>query len=52
MDRGKLFQIECHRRRNILGLGTRRRHAHRDEFADLTHLAGGEHWLLGNLESR
>ena len=52
VDGGKLLEIERHRRRNVLGLGTRRRHAHGDEFADLTHLAGGKHRLLGNLESR
>ena len=39
-------------RRDILGLGARRRHAHGDEFADLAHLAGGEHRLLGDLEAR
>ena len=52
VDGGKLLEIERHGRRNVLGLGTRRRHAHRDEFADLAHLAGGKHRLLGNLESR
>ena len=52
IDGGKLLQIERHRRRNVLGFGARRRHAHGDEFADLAHLAGGKHRLLGNLESR
>ena len=52
VDGGKLLQIERHRRRDVLGFGARRRHAHRDEFADLAHLAGGQHRLLGNLEAR
>ena len=42
IDRGKLFEIERHGRRNVLGFGTRRRHAHGDEFTNLAHLAGGK----------
>ena len=38
VDRRQLFEVERHRRRDILGFGARRRHAHGDEFADLTHL--------------
>ena len=38
--------------RDVLGLGARRRDAHGDEFADLAHLAGGQHRLLGDLEAR
>ena len=52
VDGGQLLEIERHRRRDVLGLGARRRDAHGDEFADLAHLAGGEHRLLGNLEAR
>ena len=52
IDGGKLLEIERHRRRNVLGFGTRRRDAHGDEFADLAHFAGGEHRLLGDLEAR
>ncbi len=52
VDGGQLLQIERHCRCDVLGFGARRRHAHRDEFADLAHLAGGEHRLLGNLEAR
>ena len=52
VDGGKLFEIERHRRRDVFGFGARRRDAHRDEFADLAHLAGGEHRLLGDLEAR
>ena len=52
VDGGKLLEIERHGCRNVLGFGARRRHAHGDEFADLAHLAGGKHRLLGDLESR
>ena len=47
----QFFEIERDRRRDILGLGPRRRHAHGDELADMAHLAGGEHRLLGGLEA-
>src|SRR5205814_6467540 len=35
----------------VLGLGARSRDAHGDQLADLAHLAGGEHRLLGGLEA-
>ncbi len=52
IDGGKVLQIECDGRSDVLRSGTRRRYAHRDQFADLTHFTGGEHRLLGDLEAR
>jgi hypothetical protein len=51
VDRRELFEIQRHRSRDILGLGPRRRHAHRDEFADMAHLAGRQNWLFRDLEA-
>ena len=51
MDGRKLLKVQRHRSRDILGFRPRRRHAHRDEFADVTHFAGGEHRLFRYLEA-
>ena len=51
VDRRKLFEVERHRGRDILGLGPRRRHAHGDEFSDVPHFAGRKHRLLRYLET-
>ncbi|OIQ65135.1 hypothetical protein GALL_533100 [mine drainage metagenome] len=51
VDGGKLFEIQRHRGRDILGLGPRRSHAHGDELSDMSHLAGRKNRLLGYLEA-
>jgi hypothetical protein len=40
MDRRQRFEVQRDRFSNILGLGSRRRHAHGDELANVPHLAG------------
>jgi hypothetical protein len=40
MNRRQRFEVQRDRFSNILGLGSRRRHAHGDELADVPHLAG------------
>jgi len=47
----KLVEIQRHRSRDIFGLRSRRRHAHRHQFSDVTHLAGREHGLFRYLET-
>ena len=39
VDGRQLLQIQRHARRDVLGLGARRRNAHGDELADMPHLA-------------
>src|SRR5260370_12474586 len=50
VDRRKLFEVQRHRGRDILGLRPGRRHAHGDEFSDVTHFAGRQDTLLRYLE--
>jgi hypothetical protein len=50
MDGRKLLKVQRHRSRDILCFRPRRRQAHRDELADVTHFAGGEHGLFRYLE--
>ena len=51
VDGRKLFEVQRHRGRDILGLRTGRRHAHGDELADVAYLAGRKNRLLGYLEA-
>ena len=51
VDRRQFLQIERDGRGDIFGFGSGRRHAHRDQFADMTHLPSCQHRLFGYLES-
>ena len=51
VNRGQFLEIEPHLRRDVLGLGPRRRDAHRDQLADLPHLAGRQDRLVRGFEA-
>ena len=51
VNRGQFLEVEPHKRSDILGFGPRRRDAHRDQFADLTHLAGSQDRLIRGFEA-
>ena len=51
VDGGQRLEVERDGGCDILGLGARRRHAHRHHLADMADLAGREHRLLGDLET-
>ncbi len=46
VNRRKLFEVQCHGCGDVFGLGSRRRHAHGDQFSDVADLAGRQHRLL------
>ena len=51
VDGRELLEVQRYARRDILGLGARRRDAHGDQLADMPHLAGRQRRLLGDLEA-
>jgi hypothetical protein len=51
VDGRKLFEVERHRGRDILGLCPGRCHAHGDELSDVTRFAGRQNRLLRYLEA-
>ncbi len=49
---GQFFEIEGNGGRDVLGLGSRRRHAHGNQLTDLSHLVRRKNRLIRNLEAR
>ena len=50
-DGGQLLELDLDQRRDVLGFRASRRDAHRDQLADLAHLALREHVLRRRLEA-
>ena len=49
---GQRFEVHVDLGGQVFGLGSRRRHAHGDQLADVADLAGGQDGLHGGLEAR